>query len=192
MLKPFVKNSASAESVSPARVMPAEVRQLIKEARLLKAVQHYDEACDKLIEAFSTKGAKDLSVKERLRLPRYMQVAGRTEEGWKLLNNMLLMNANDPSQADIADEMWRFMCREKNYRQALPYAAWAACKRTDRDDQAPNLLPDTLRERVHPIANKINLTHKIENFTKELSEHMSATKTLGLDELKAVVDRHFV
>ena len=67
---------------------PNPSREMLKEATKLKKEKKYVEACEKLREAYAAKGSEELMVEERLRLPMYLQLAGKNDEGWKTLNEM--------------------------------------------------------------------------------------------------------
>ncbi|EWH01486.1 hypothetical protein [Halomonas sp. BC04] len=93
----FIKNILSNNKKETRAVVSASVtlnsevnpaREMLKEATALKKEKKYDEACEKLREAFSLESANNLMVKERLRLPMYLQLANRNDEGWKIINEM--------------------------------------------------------------------------------------------------------
>ncbi len=108
-------------------------RELLKEATQLKHDKKFDEACEKLKEAYSAKGADELMVKERLRLPMYLQLAGKNDEGWKILNEINITFIDVFSQAEIANQMRVFLQKEKKHKQAIMFGAWCICKEIERD-----------------------------------------------------------
>ncbi len=61
-------------------------RELLKSATALKRDKKYIEACETLIKAYSSEGANDLMIEERLRLPMYLLLAGKNEDGWDEMN----------------------------------------------------------------------------------------------------------
>lgn len=111
----------------------SKARFLLKEATKLKKEKKYSEACEKLKEAYVAQGSDELSVKDRLRLPMYLQLAGRSDEGWKILNELNIKHVDVFSQADIANQMRIFLQKEKNYKKAIYFGAWALCKEIERD-----------------------------------------------------------
>lgn len=108
-------------------------RELLKEATQLKRNKKYDEACEKLKEAYSSKGSDELMVKERLRLPMYLQLAGKNDEGWKILNELNVTFTDVFTQAEIANQMRVFLQKEKKHKQAIMFGAWTICKEIERD-----------------------------------------------------------
>lgn len=138
----FIKNILSSKksdprvAVSTSGVPNVEInpaREMLKEATALKKDKKYDEACEKLREAFSLEGADGLMVKERLRLPMYLQLANKNDEGWKILNEMNVQFTDYFSQAEIADQMRVFLQKEKKYSHAVLFAIWSICKEIERD-----------------------------------------------------------
>jgi len=123
--------TVSATLIANNEINPA--REMLKEATALKKEKRYDEACEKLKESFSLKGAGDLMVKERMRLPMYLQLANRNDEGWRILNELNIQYTDVFSQAEIANQMRVFLQKEKKYTQALLFSAWSICKEVERD-----------------------------------------------------------
>lgn len=133
----FIKNIFSNKKKEPLVVLSTSVtvdneinpaREMLKEATALKKEKKYDEACGKLREAFSLQGATNLMVKERLRLPMYLQLANKNDEGWKILNEMNVQFTDVFSQAEIANQMRVFLQKEEKYSQAVLFAIWSICK----------------------------------------------------------------
>jgi tetratricopeptide (TPR) repeat protein len=91
-------------------------RNLLMEATALKKEKKYIEACEKLREAYSADGADDLFIEDRVRLPMYLQLAGKNDEGWDELNRLLARYA-DPR---IENQMKIFLRKEKNETASNP------------------------------------------------------------------------
>lgn len=108
-------------------------REMLKEATALKKEKKYDEACDKLREAYEAKGSNELMIKERMRLPMYLQLAKKNDEGWKILNELNIEFTDVFSQAAIANQMRVFLEKEKKFKQALLFSTWSICKEIERD-----------------------------------------------------------
>lgn len=89
-------------------------RKLLKEATSLKKEKKYIEACDKLREAYSVDGAETLMIEERLRLPMYLQLAGKNDEGWAELNRLLEKYNDQFSNAIILNQIKVFLKKEAN------------------------------------------------------------------------------
>ena len=127
--EPEIKVTAS--DIVNNEINPA--REMLKEATALKKQKKYDEACNKLKEAFKAKGSNDLMVKELMRLPMYLQLAKKNDEGWKILNELNIKYTDVFSQAEIANQMRVFLTKEKKFKQALLFTAWSICKEIERD-----------------------------------------------------------
>lgn len=111
----------------------ASVRNLLKEATALKKQKKYIEACDKLREAYSADGENQLSMSDRLRLPMYLQLAGRADDGWGELNRLNITYLDKGSQIGIAAYMAEFLRNESNYKNAVMFAVWELCLRKELD-----------------------------------------------------------
>lgn len=125
------KVSANTTLIANSDINPA--REMLKDAAALKKEKKYDEACEKLKEAFSLEGAEDLMIKERIRLPMYLQLAKRNDEGWQILNELNVHYTDVFSQAEIANQMRVFLQKEKKYTQAVLFSVWSICKEVERD-----------------------------------------------------------
>jgi len=89
-------------------------RNLLMEATALKREKKYIEACNKLREAYSADGAENLMIEERLRLPMYLQLAGKSDEGWDELNRLFARHIDQFSQPRIEHQMKIFLRKENN------------------------------------------------------------------------------
>lgn len=89
-------------------------RSLLKEATALKKEKKYIEACDKLHEAYSADGAESLMIADRLRLPMYLQLAGKNDEAWDELNRLDAKYVDQYSEAGILAQMSTFLKKENN------------------------------------------------------------------------------
>ena len=95
-------------------------RNILIEATALKKEKKYIEACDKLREAYSADGAENLVIEERLRLPMYLQLAGKNDEGWDELNRLNSRYVDQLSQPIIAHQMRIFLRKEHNETASNP------------------------------------------------------------------------
>lgn len=107
-------------SDNPAEQTPMQqtdtkaARNLLKEATALKKEKKYIEACDKLREAYSADGAENLMIADRLRLPMYLQLAGKNDEAWGELNRLDARYVDQYSEAGIMAQMSIFLQKENN------------------------------------------------------------------------------
>jgi len=78
-----------------------QYRDLLKAATALKKSKKFDDACKKLEEAYAHRHGEYWTIAERLRLPAYLQIAGRSSEAlseyYKLLDEFKYIN--QPTQA---------------------------------------------------------------------------------------------
>jgi|GEM_PF-672823 len=109
-------------------------RILFKEATQLKKENQYGAACRKLEEAFSAASDDEIVLKDRMRLPMYLQLAGKNDEAWQAFNELNVTYIDVFSQAELANQMRIFLQKEKNFRHALLFESWAICKELVRDN----------------------------------------------------------
>ncbi|SOD15983.1 hypothetical protein [Nitrosomonas ureae] len=109
-------------------------RDFLKQATQLKKEKRYDEACDKLKEAYSAYGSNELLMKDFLRLPMYLQLAGRSDEGWEFLNEFRKRNNDVFNRVDIAKQIKIFLRKEKKYKLSILFSAWEVCAIIERDE----------------------------------------------------------
>ena len=94
-------------------------RELLKKATVLKKDKKYIEACEMLQNAYSSEGANDLMIEERLRLPMYLLLAGKSDDGWDELNRLNSLYRDGFSQPVIANQMRVFCKKEGKNRSPL-------------------------------------------------------------------------
>ena len=99
---------------------------LMKDAASLKGAGRFDEACDKLREAYASGGPNMLMVRDYLRLPMYLLLAARAEEGWQEL--LRLHAFYQDSQFEIAHKMRVFCKKEGAGRDAASFLIDATTK----------------------------------------------------------------
>lgn len=98
----------------------SEARTLLKQATELKKEKKYIEACEKLRAAYSADGSGSLMIEERLRLPMYLQLAERNDEGWNELNCLLQKYDDQFSKPVIKNQMRIFLKKENNETATSP------------------------------------------------------------------------
>lgn len=93
----------------------SDARKLLKEATALKKEKKFELACQKLREAYKADGAEQLMIEERLRLPMYLQLAGKNQEGWKELIRLSQLHAEDGYLTSSIEKQKRiFIKKQKN------------------------------------------------------------------------------
>ena len=86
-----------------------------------------------LRRAYDAPAMNPLMIEERLRLPMYLQLAGRSDEGWREMNRLNVTYADQFSQISIAARMATFLRNEGNYKNAALFAVWTLCKHKEVD-----------------------------------------------------------
>lgn len=109
----FFSNSKENLSLSGSQNSDL-ARSHLKEATVLKKEKKYTEACEKLREAYSSNGSENLMIEDRLRLPMYLQLAGKNDEGWDELNRLLKKYTDPYSPPIISHQMKVFLKKENN------------------------------------------------------------------------------
>jgi len=122
-------------------------RDLLKEATELKRAKKYNEACDKLRDAYSADGSENLMIEERLRLPMYLQLAGRGDEGWDKLNQLSAKYTDQFSRPRIAHQMKVFLRKENNEAASNPVRVFLHGD-LSQTEAASNLHGESVRESV--------------------------------------------
>lgn len=131
------QNNGNRIEISITKSVPdyeeSKARSLLKEATKLKKENKFIEACEKLKEAYAAPGANELMVKDLLRLPMYLQLAGRNDEGWGVLNELAIKHPDVFSQVEIANQTRIFLQKEKKFRHAVLFGMWTLCKEIESD-----------------------------------------------------------
>lgn len=107
-------------------------RTLLKEATALKRAKRYDEAVAMLRRAYQTPPGP-MRIEERLRLPMYLQLAGRADEGWGEMNRLNITYVDPSSQITIAAHIAAFLRKEGKYKNAALFAVWTLFKYKELD-----------------------------------------------------------
>lgn len=105
------------------------IDQLLKEAVAHKNNKEFDVAVEKLKAAFELMIPDELygvAVEKRVRLPQYLQLAGRNDEAWNELNNLILFigEHDEPikkyfSYSYVYDKMRLHLERRKKFQPAI-------------------------------------------------------------------------
>ncbi|MDG6772715.1 hypothetical protein QCB45_00025 [Thiomicrorhabdus sp. ZW0627] len=180
-----METPASANSTPTTNESENTTKELLKQATSLKKENKYDLACEKLQEAYQAEGAENLTIKERLRLPMYLQLAERNEEGWKELNRLTLKYIDVFSQVEIANQMRIFLQNEKKYMEAVEFAIWTLCKEIERDRfnlepneslNTENMTPESIEPRIAALLKKAKKPHLAEIISKQVSDYLHSTQ----------------
>ena len=98
--------------------------ELMKESTALKKAGKFEDAIGKIKEAYKEAQEKKLTltVKDYLKLPPYLQKAGKNDEAWEWFNDLIRVSTSDSmSLSQIYEKMGLFRERENNPRDAIKY-----------------------------------------------------------------------
>jgi tetratricopeptide (TPR) repeat protein len=121
------RKKSSVEFVTETRVNTDQFRKyndLMKESTALKKAGKFNEAVEKIKEAYKEAQEKSLTltVNDYLKLPPYLQKAGKNDEAWAWFNDLIRSFASDPmSLSQIYGKMGLFRERENNPKDAIKY-----------------------------------------------------------------------
>ena len=128
--KMFGRRDSDAKFVSHS-----DPNGFLREATALKKEGNLDAAIAKLREAYDAIATTNFTydVKPFLRLPMYLQEAGRNDEAWKELNNLLLGFPNQLQSHEVLpmthsiiyDRMRLFLQREKKLEKAVLFSMFS-------------------------------------------------------------------
>lgn len=123
----FIRKRKRVDFVTETRVNDDLFRkysELMKESTALKKAGKLEEAIAKIKEAYKEAQEKNLTltVKDYLKLPPYLQKAGKSDEAWAWFNDLIRASTSDPmSLSQIYEKMGLFRERENNPRDAIKY-----------------------------------------------------------------------
>jgi tetratricopeptide (TPR) repeat protein len=184
--------------------------KLLKEATSAKKSGNLDEAVSLLRKAYKaiSKNDLDYGVKTFLRLPLFLQEAGKAEEAWDEFHRLLTKgypNQSEDSQlipmshSEIYDKMRLFLQREGRNNEATKYGifshlSWASGlylqKRKDefKDFVAAETIEDTVMKLLKKDK-KANLSDEISNLVKHEINNIPKIdfKALGTEVDSAII-----
>lgn len=123
----FLRKKGRVEFVAETLVNDDLFRKyndLMRESTDFKKAGKFEEAVEKIKGAYKEAQEKNLTltVKDYLKLPPYLQKAGKNDEAWAWFNNLIRSFANDPmSLSQIYEKMGLFRERENNPKDAIKY-----------------------------------------------------------------------
>jgi hypothetical protein len=123
-------------TISLTSTSSTDVSTLLRKATELKNAGKIDAAVETLRQTYSaiSKTSIDYGVETFLRLPLYLQAAGRNDEAWREFNFLLTHGypnqpvqpgARDNVESKIYDKMRLFLLREGKHVLAVTYGALA-------------------------------------------------------------------
>jgi tetratricopeptide (TPR) repeat protein len=124
----FLRKKGRVEFVAETLVnddLFQKYNDLMKESTTLKKAGKFEEAIEKIKEAYKEAQEKNLTLtaKDYLKLPPYLQKAGKNDEAWAWFNGLIRTFASDPmALSQIYEKMGLFREREKNPKDAIKYS----------------------------------------------------------------------
>ena len=174
-------------------------RDLLKKATSKKKDGELDEAVSFLRKAYKeiAKGNTNHSINTFLRLPNYLQKAGKPDEAWneynKLLNNGYPNQLNNFSvitmeHSKIYDKMRLFLQRENKNEKAIIFGilsdlAWVRGLNLQKRNSELNTFSKTqnIKDRLESLLKKANLENEIDEFVKVVSAELNDPNNLDLN-----------
>lgn len=134
-----IEDRLEVEEINSEKVEPREYQPWLTKAVEHKQRKEFDEALKCLDEAYKACADYDIATvfDHYLRLPYYLQLAGRSDEGWKKLNEfnlgLLPYRGDRPTgsernvrlRADVSQKMVIFLNREKRFKESLAHLTLA-------------------------------------------------------------------
>jgi len=130
-----------------------------------------------------------------LRLPLYLQEAGRGDEAWKEFNNLIISATSDSlvmymDHSIIYDKMRLFLQREGNNKAAihygfLSYFSWAIGlnQQNRRRELSSYLSPENYKKKINTLLKKSGLYNSREDFYRFIEEEKIKFPKISLHEI---------
>lgn len=178
--------------------------KLMKEATVLKKEGDIDQAIVKINDAYkeAEKKGLTLTVNDYLKLPPYLQLAGRNDEAWGFFNKLIQTSSSDPmSLSQIYDKMRLFRQREKAHTDAVKYAVLSNLYRClglhqqvssmgwkDRQDELDDCR-SSIDKGYEKYLKKANASHLEKELQNIISLHVKTFPRVKTSELIKDIDK---
>lgn len=180
-----------------------EYSELVKEASAFNKAGKYDEAVEKLKDAYTEakKNKLALTVDDYLKLPPYLQKAKKNDEAWALFNTLIRQVAGDHmSLSGIYDKMRLFRQREGIPKDAIKYAVLSRFHRClglhklvtemgsdEREEELKNCKA-RLGDGYDKHLERADCVHLEAELKRIISRHISTFPGVGLPDLVRDID----
>jgi len=194
-------------SAEPPAWEETKSQKLLKEATVKKKAGDLDGAIESLRKAYAEmKGnGEEWGVRPLLRLPMYLQEAGRNDEAWGEFNGLIhrRLSGQDTSlammdQSIIYDKMRLFLQREKKTDYAirigiLSYLSWATglCLQERTDELADYLSREKLETAMLKLLKKAKREELLEHICNIVEEETRNLPDSDFNELSKKVNQAF-
>jgi tetratricopeptide (TPR) repeat protein len=176
---------------------PSKADLLLKDATAQKQAGDIDKAIETLREAYKelTSSSSVYPINTYLRLPLYLQQAGKNDEAWGEFNKLILWVNTKPryspemtpiDQSIIWDKMRLFLQREGKYTYAIQFAVWSYVSwgvgfyKQQRDGELLTYKTEAnIKEALLPIIKKANKQNYINEIVKVVSEYLNTSRLLN-------------
>jgi tetratricopeptide (TPR) repeat protein len=183
---------------------PSKAEKLLKKATSQKKKGDLEEAIVTLRKAYAaiSKGTAEYPIDSYLRLPMYLQAAGRPDEAWREFHKLLSGQYPKPildsevrpmEDSSIYDKMRLFLQREKRPKEAVAYgvlaiASWQiGLERQKRRKE--RVTKADLRRDLTGLLKKAKKPRESAALTELVWERLKGCPNVDLAALKSAVDR---
>jgi tetratricopeptide (TPR) repeat protein len=189
------------EFVTETRVNTDQFRKyndLMKESTALKKAGKFNEAVEKIKEAYKEAQEKSLTltVNDYLKLPPYLQKAGKNDEAWAWFNDLIRSFASDPmSLSQIYGKLGLFRERENNPKDAIKYNVLSSMywclglheqvTQQGWTDRKPELTccKQSISDGYGKILKKAGCEHLEDGLKKLITEHMRVFPNIRMPDV---------
>ena len=184
-----------------------EPDELLKQATTKKKVGDLESAIKLLREAYNKISKTSIIYPPNtfFRLPAYLQEAGKSDEAWRELNDLLTKGypnqLNNPEtipmdHSAVFNEMRLFLQREGKTESAvrfgvLSFICWAIglYKQGREDDLKKHTSPENIESTVTKLLKKAKKEETVEMVTAIVEEYIKKVPNIKLGELAEEIDK---
>jgi hypothetical protein len=176
--------------------------KLLKEATSLKKSGDIEGAILKLQSAYRAIAKTNItwSVNTFIRLPQYLQIAGRSDDAWREFNNLLLGYPNQLNSLEVLpmdhsiiyDKMRLFLQREKRYKEAIlfgvfSYLCWIkGLYLQKRKREARDFLKQkSIASMLNGLLKKAKMTDMMDEYKKIILEEVKYLPDIDLSRVES-------
>ena len=183
---------------------------LLKEATAKKKIGDFDEAIALLRKAYKQieKGTITYSVDTFLRLPLYLQCAGRNDEAWKEFN-LLIINGHSGlimskemlpmHNSKIYDKMRLFLQREKKFDKSIKFGILSHLSWCDglyqqgrKKELKKSLSEEAIKKILQPLLKKAKKTSELNLLVKKISADLTNYPNVSMANIANRVEKHIL
>lgn len=187
---------------SIAKPEPSVANTLLKEATQLKKNGDIEAACEKLREAYSeiAKGDIIYSIDTFLRLPLYLQKAGRKDDAWREFNKLIVQGYPNQMRdlklrfmdhSKVYDKMRLHLQREKNFVEAINFGILSVVSWETglylQGRLEERIRKEQLEDSIMSLVKKANLEDRLKDIADAVWNALKDTPKVDHQKLKDTV-----